>query len=144
MSAGILEAFEHSHVIVHVKGCDKSPFFLHLLSIIISNDRQRSNLAKPSFCSLQPNQLLYQFWRAGTKNIIEWLIGEYSNSVDLEIVMMLSSAHDYCVTYLFHFLVVFLGVCQGFRDNILGLAELFSCHFYYFFFLHKRSAHCCV
>jgi hypothetical protein len=33
------------------------------------------------------------------KNIIEWLIGENPDSVGFEILMKLSSAHDYCITY---------------------------------------------
>jgi hypothetical protein len=77
-----------------------------------------------------------------SKNIIKWLISEDSNSLGFKTVMKLLSAHDYCITYLFHFLVVFLGTCQDFRDQLYwDLLTYFLVIFHCFFLLHESSAH---
>jgi hypothetical protein len=58
--------------------------------------------------------------------------------VSFNIVMKLSGAHDYSITYLLHFRVILIGVDESFGNKIYWyLLRWFSTFFAYFPFLHE-------
>jgi hypothetical protein len=46
------------------------------------------------------------------------MVYQDSDSVSFEIILELPCAHDYNITYLLHFRVIFFGAGEGFGDKI--------------------------